>query len=301
MRIGGIVLFAVLFFCLSRIEAYAEEVYLKNGDRVSGKVVEENEDIVVIETEAMGKITVRKSFIENIGEAIQTAETPADQTPEIAWERNVSFGYNRSRGNTDSSEMTAGFFINRNRVHVNELTLQGNIYYSSSDKKMDAQKWDGSIRYAYSFGSDKKWYNFYKLAADHDRFANVDYRLLPTSGIGYWFFDTDSVKAMVEMAGGYEYTDYRDSTDESEETVLASRVFLEKTLLGNSRIKEDFFYYPAVEDFNDYRFHSETVLTNPLSDTLSLNVSLIDDYDSGPQGNTKKNDTRLITSLTYSF
>ena len=170
-----------------------------------------------------------------------------------------------------------------------------------SAKKMNAQKWNGSGRYAFNLGSQNKWYNFYKLTADHDRFANIDYRLLPTTGLGYWFHDTDSMKLMAEAALGYEYTDFRDATDESEEMLFVSRGFMEKVLLGDSKIRQDVFFYPAVDDFSDYRLHSETVFTNPLSDRLSLSVSFIDDYDSEPSGDIKKNDIRLTTSLTYSF
>ncbi|MBU1148368.1 MAG: DUF481 domain-containing protein [Candidatus Omnitrophica bacterium] len=220
---------------------------------------------------------------------------------EVVWDRKVSLGYNRSSGNTDSSELNTSLFINRNRMHVDEMTLKGNVYYASSDKKMDAQKWDGSGRYAFSFGREKKWYNFYKMAVDHDRFANIDYRLLPSTGLGYWFHDTDSLKLMMEAAGGYEHTEYRDATDESKETVFISRGFLEKTIFENAKLTQDVFYYPVIDDFSDYRVHSETVLTNPVSDKLSLNVSFIDDYDSKPSGDTKKNDVRIITSLTYSF
>lgn len=281
-----------LLFCADR-EARAEEVYLKNGDRITGTIIEDTEDFIVISTEAMGEVRVSKDFIK--GEAL--AEGP----PEIIWDRKISVGYNKSSGNTDSSQLISSFFIKRNRVHIDEITLEGDIYYSSSDKKMDAQKWNGSGRYAFSLGSQKKWYNFYKIGADHDRFANIDYRLLPSLGLGYWFFDTDSVKAMAEAAIGYEHTDYRDSTDDDDETVLVPRAFLEKVIFGDARIRQDVFFYPAVDDFSDYRLHSETVFSNPLNDELSLDVSLIEDYNSEPPTDTKKNDLRLLTSLTYSF
>ncbi|MDP8229868.1 MAG: DUF481 domain-containing protein [Candidatus Gorgyraea atricola] len=234
-----------------------------------------------------------------------TEEAPGvlaeEAAPEATWKRNVSVGYNKSSGNTDSSELNASLFVSRNRVHVDEITLKGDIYYSSSDKKMDAQKWNGSGRYAFSFGQKKKWYHFYKLEADHDRFANIDYRLLPNTGLGYWFHDTDSMKLMMEAAGGYEHTEYRDATEETKETVFISRGFLEKTLFENAKISQDVFFYPVIDDFSDYRLHSETVFTNPVSDKLALNVSVIDDYDSKPAGDTKKNDLRVLTSLTYSF
>ena len=281
-----------LLFCAGR-EVCAEEVYLKNGDRITGTIIEDAEDFIVIGTEGMGEVRVSKDFIRG--------ETLVEESREIIWDRKISVGYNKSSGNTDSGQLISSFLINRNRMHIDEITLEGDVYYSSSDKKMDTQKWNGSGRHAFSLGSQKKWYSFYKIGADHDRFANIDYRVLPSLGLGYWFFDTDSVKAMAEAAIGYEHTDYRDSTDSDNETVLVPRAFLEKVIFGDARIRQDVFFYPAVDDFSDYRLHSETVFSNPLNGELSLDVSMIEDYNSEPLTNVKKNDLRLLTSLTYSF
>lgn len=45
-----------------------EAVTLKNGDRVSGKIVEETEEAVTIETEYAGKVTIARKHIAAIGE-----------------------------------------------------------------------------------------------------------------------------------------------------------------------------------------------------------------------------------------
>ena len=69
---------------------------------------------------------------------------------------------------------------------------------------MDTQNWYGMLRYAFSFW-ERRWYNFYRLEADHDRFANIDYRIVPSCGIGYWFSDKEDYKAMAELAAQYGY------------------------------------------------------------------------------------------------
>jgi len=294
-----IIFLIVLFLCLAQA-AGAEEFNLKNGDKITGIIVEETEDFIVINTAAMGPVKLNKGFIKKQEEEKKTAALD-EEAPEIEWDRKVSLGYNRSSGNTNSSELNSSFLLNKKRPDVDEVTLEGDIYYSSSDKKMDAQKWKGSGRYASSFGIQKKWYNFYKMAVDHDRFSNIDYRLLPSAGAGHWFYDTDPLKLLAETALGYEYTDYRDATDESKEIVLIPRLFFEKIIFGDSKIMEDLIFYPKVDDLSDYRLHSKTILKNPLRDNLSLDLSFIEDYDSKPTEDTKKNDFRIITSLTYSF
>lgn len=297
-------LITILFFMFSfNLISYADEIYLENGDKITGEIVEFSEETISIESKAIGTVSIKREFIERIEGLVEegSLELVDEAEEDMMWDRKVSLGYNKTSGNTDASQFSLDLFVNRNEKHVNEFTLKGSVYYSSSNRNMDAQKWYGSGRYAFSFGADKKWYDFYRLEADHDRFANIDYRLLPSSGAGYWFFDADDIKVMAEMAIGYEYTDYRDATDDSDEVVFVPRGFFEKALFGKLRVSQDIIFYPTLDDPGDYRLHSETVFTNPVTEKLSLNLSLIEDYDSEPASGTKKNDVRLISFLAYSF
>ena len=51
---------------------------------------------------------------------------------EVIWKREVSAGYNYASGNTRTNQLNASFIINKNRYHIDEITLKGNLYYSSS-------------------------------------------------------------------------------------------------------------------------------------------------------------------------
>ncbi|NQV04556.1 MAG: DUF481 domain-containing protein, partial [Candidatus Omnitrophica bacterium] len=205
-------------------------------------------------------------------------------------------------GNTENDQLSASFFLRRNRMHIDEITLKVDAFYSTSNKETDAQKLYGLTRYAFSFGEDEKWYNFYKVEANHDRLANIDYRLIPGVGAGYWLFDLPETKMMAEIAIGLEHVDYRDETENSNEAVLIPRAFLEKGLFVNSKLTQDITLYPFLKDAGKFRLHSETTFTNPITDKLSLNFSLINDYDSDPPADdTKSHDLRLISSLAYGF
>lgn len=306
-NIGYTALIAFISFicvmCVLTNDLYADEFYLKNKDRISGEIIEENDDSISVKTEAMGTISLKREFIERIVSAEAEKASPEQVVAEgeVAWYGSVSAGYNAARGNTETDQLSVSLFLNRNRHHVDEITLKGDIYYSAVNKDTDAQKLYGSARYAYSFGETKKWYNFYMLEADHDRFANIDYRLVPSGGVGYWLFDLPDTKLMVESAIGLEHTNFRDDTDERSELVLIPRAFFEQKLFRNSRISQDIKAYPSLTDFGEYRIRSETTLVNPLSDKISINFSLIDEYNSDPPEDTDENDLRFISSLMYSF
>jgi len=164
---------------------YADEVILKNQDRISGAIIEESDEKIVVETEAMGRVDIKREFVETI-KTEETKIAAEEEEPKL-WQKDVSLGYNKSSGNTQNSQLSLNLFLNR-KTEDDEFTVKGDSYHSSSNKKMDAQKWNGMVRYAYSFW-ERKWYNFYKIEGDHDRFANIDYRLIPSTGVGYWFSD----------------------------------------------------------------------------------------------------------------
>lgn len=284
-----------LFF-IWQIYAYSEEIHLKNGDRLSGEIIEQNDENISLKTDAIGTILIKRDFIDYIGSVKKEIFA---QTEERLWQREVSLGYNQSSGNTQNNQFSLKFSAHRKTEH-DEFTIKADTFYSSSNEKMDAQKWYGMARYAFSFLRNK-WYNFYKIEADHDRFADINYRVIPVGGVGYWLFDNPDLKAMAEVGLGLEYTNFRSTAKNSSKIILAPRVFLEKKFFNRLKISQDIIMYPYLGEIGEYRLRSETSLVNPINDKLSLRLSLIVDYNSVPSKGTKKSDTRLISGVTYAF
>ena len=289
-----------IFYFISLQNLSADEVHLKNGDRISGKVIKEDEKVIEIETETMGLISIRKVFVARTVTDEEIGVVKTKQKKDKLWQSEIAVGYSKASGNTQNNQFSLRSKANRKTDH-DEFTLRGDVHYSSTKKKMDSQKWYGMGRYAFSFGGNIKWYNFYKLELDHDRFANIDYRIIPSIGIGYWFSDEPDWKAMTEVGLGLEHTESRDDTKDSDEVVLIPRAFFEKKLFGDSLVSQDLTLYPSLSDIGELRLHSESKLTNPINDKLSLSLSLIDDYNANPPQGTKKNDIQIISALTYSF
>lgn len=294
MRIKTSLIFSLLF--IWQIHAYSEEIHLKNGDRLSGEIIEQNDANIFLKTDAIGTILIKRNHIDYIGSAEKEILA---QTDEMLWQREASLGYNQSSGNTQNNQFSLTFSANR-KTDYDEFIIKADTFYSSSNEKMDAQKWYGMARYAFSFLRNK-WYNFYKIEADHDRFADINYRVIPVRGVGYWLFDNPDLKAMAEVGLGLEYTNFRSTAKNSSEIILAPRVFLEKKFFDSLKVSQDIIMYPYLGEIGEYRLRSETSLVNPINDKLSLKLSLIVDYNSAPSGNTKNSDMRLISGLTYAF
>lgn len=301
----GIKLFIILLLFLNfyRISIAGEnkvKVFLKNGDILNGVVIWEDSNILEIQNENLGSLTLRKDNIKNVS-VIRDKPLFADKKEESnpVWTKEISLGYDKSSGNTQNSNLAVSLFVNK-KTTQDEITIKGDTFYSSADNKMDAQKWYGMLRYGKSFW-DRKWYRFYKLESDHDRFADINYRIVPSLGFGYWFADLKEFKAMLEAGLGFEHTDFRDNTPNNNRAVLVPGAFLKRRLLSFLVFSQELYFYKPLDRGKDYRLRSETAFINPINEKLAFKFSLIDNFDSYPPKDIKKNDFQMITSLSYSF
>jgi len=209
----------------------------------------------------------------------------------LIWERRLSAGYELSDGNTDAERIFGDFLINRNRLRIDEWTLEGSAAQEYSNDKKNTQRADGSIRYAYTFW--EKFYNFY-------RFEGIKARLLPSTGVGYWFSDTETLKLLAETGAGWQFEFFEDEKEDLE-PVLHARGFFTKKITENLELGTDFYYFPVLEDFGDYRFEGEGFLRASVAEHVALKIKLEDQYRSKPRQGAKRNDLRLISGLELNF
>ena len=118
---------AIIVFQFIFLQNYllADEIYLKNEDKISGKVIEENKEVIVIETEAMGAISVKKEHVERVSiegkKEVVKAEEKKEKTK--LWEKKISLGCNEARGNSENSRVSIGFCAKR-KTKDNEFTIE---------------------------------------------------------------------------------------------------------------------------------------------------------------------------------
>ncbi len=64
---------------------------------------------------------------------------------------------------------------------------------------------------------------------------------------------------------------------------------------------EKFEFFPRVEDLDQYRFRFETNFRYWLRSNLSLNLTVLDVYDTQPAPNVTRNDLQLRSSVGVKF
>ena len=242
MRLKCIVGVIVIVGCtlLAGSPVQAAIVRLSNGDQLTGRIVAEQPNEVQLEHEVLGLLSIKKALVVELIRDEPMAASPRATVPpapamvnggpgEPEWVRQIALGYNVSGGNTKDEDLTGKLAMNRKTRH-SEWTVQTEGAYAASQGTMITQRYDGSLRYAFSFGPNLAWYNFYKVQGSHDRFANVDGRLVVSSGIGYWFADREDWKAMAEVGVGWERTNLRRVTPNRGDPVLVPRAYARKTV-----------------------------------------------------------------------
>ena len=299
-------LLVVGFTCLP--QACADEVTLKNGDRFSGRIVSEDERTLILEHEAAGRLTLQRAFIARITRSKIPSPPQGPEKPiqvaerkEWEWEREFAFGVALSRGNTDEGELSGRLLVNAKSDH-DEWTGKFEGYLAESQGSTNAQRYAGSGRYAFSFGRGLAWYNFYKLELNHDRFANIDWRVIPSAGVGVWFSDEAPLVAMVELGAGWERTQFKDATASTSEPVLIPRGWMELTFPNGAQLSQELTLWSELGgEIGAFRLKAETLFTNPVTERWAIKLRFVDEFDSDPAGSSKKNDLRLTTELAWSF
>lgn len=294
--------------------ASAEEIFLTNGDRISGEVVEATDLQVTVRTEAMGVVTLDRAFIQEAPSAPAEHEVPEPPPPpaepapsaetpfvkiEKPWTGSVSGGVNAREGNTSNRSASGRFDVSRKKG-ADELFLRGDVYSAASKKKMTALKMLGSVRYDRYFEPDNRgWYGLGRFEADQDRFADINQRLVPAAGPGYAFFNSEDFKIKIETAVGFAQTNFSDITANRFEALLIPRFLFESRIYGRSRFIQEVNVYASLDASDGYRVRSESAVEAPFLDRLKVRLSVIDEFDSHPSAGAKNNDIRVLSSVAY--
>jgi putative salt-induced outer membrane protein YdiY len=223
-----------------------------------------------------------------------------ESTEAPKWAGNMFVGYNMQSGNTKKAAGNISAAAAR-KVENGELSLKGNISYSESNNTMDGQKWDALARYALDFGRDNNWYNFYQVYVDHDYFADVDYRITPSAGLGYHIVKSEDFIWDADGGIGYRITKHRTSNSTDNSATALVHTFLKKSVFEKAALSEDLTVYPGLAKDAGVLIRSETGFTNPLSEKFDLQLKYIVDHNTEPGVGKKKTDTQFIAGLNYKF
>lgn len=248
-----------------------------------------------------------------IGEAIETGTTSVDEPPlqeEVTrwyhypvrwargWKSHAEFGLDGSDGNADTLAIQTGLEMKR---QTDAYTLSLDVDYRQASNSGATTEDNGRFNIDYDrLLGDSAWSAFGKFGMEWDKFKAFDLRVNVNGGLGYYFIRDDTTTLVSRFGAGASQEIGSPIDDWIAEAVFGMEA--ERQLTRRQKIKAKVDYFPAWEDFSDYRLVTDLSWEILLdgSENLSLKLAATDRYDSTPQG-AKANDLYYSLLLLYKF
>lgn len=332
-KCGGALLGVALGLCLEQNSAATPVVaQLRNGDRITGELLAQETNHIVIATGWAGTMTIPLSAIGGLqtttGDKLIPAASPAAVLPPVApaqtaaakpgpsatsvrpaaakpkIQTNLQVGSNLNFGAKDSEllygriKVTYAQPYERNPKKFFRSLCDVSADYGETENVRSANRVNGSLKTDFDSGENAYFYNVFSGGFDEIRKIDLQYGAGP--GLGYHVLRRPLVE--LDLESGLDYQAQNRSTGEDTSNVYA-RLGDNLTWKLGSRLSlsKKFEYFFNVEDATKYRFRIDSTLSYRLVENLSLNLSLLDSFDTDPAPKVDKNELQVRSSIGITF
>ena len=309
---NGLALYVILLFALG-LRAFAAEpvtFFLKNGDRVTGTIVSEETNRVVIATPWAKEVVIpavqisRREISKSAPPAVPGAGATAGMTPPSPPKKPSHFWTGEANIGTDLgfSQIQRQLYTGRAKVLFAYERLKNlfeyDVAYGRSDGILSANRMDGSSKTEFDLGH--RYYVYHIGGAGYDEIRKIAVRYELGPGTGYHLIQRTNFMLNTEV--GANYQEQRFSNDDATHLFYYRLAEMANwPLSAKLTMDEKLEFFPRVEDVEEYRFRFESNVRLWLRANLSLNLTVIDLYDTQPAPNVTRNDLQVRSSLGVKF
>jgi putative salt-induced outer membrane protein YdiY len=316
--------------------AFGDEVRLRNGDRLTGKVAEASGGKLKVTGTKAGDVTVDLKDVETFttdgpvelrlkdgtilrqrvrasdsagtvtaedGGAVELARVKSISTRGAHWTGAVVAGGLITRGNTNTDSLNLSIEATRRGADDRISASAGYIFSRQADpdgpgKNTTADNWFAAGKYDYFFS--EKFYGFASLRAEHDTIAGLDLRLTPSVGVGYQWLERPDMNFNTEAGLAWVYEDY--AVGDSEEHVAARLAYhFDKKFNDQVSFVHNLEYLPSLEDVSDYNLNADAGVRASLTKAMFAQFKVEWRYDATPAPGAHDNDLRYILGVGWTF
>ena len=335
----GVILTLALLAAATAV-ASADEVTLKNGDRISGEVVAMENNKLVIKTSYAGEIFITWSQVEKISidkpvEVVLSDNASLKGVIQTTEDGHSAIVLDKTQERVDL-KLAEVNKINAEPAESSELNLniRANIGIQVESGNTDKQKYhfDGraiarkgrhrlsfGFEYDHEYNDNRKtknkllasskmdyffqypWYIYGKGAYEFDEFKDLNLKLDLGPGLGYQIFESELINLSLEAGPSYVRQDFK---NERTRDYIAARSAME----FDKYFFEKFFqFFLLAEGFSnpeesDDRFaRLRTGLRFPLEWGLNLTTQYNLDWDSNPPEGIDDTDQKFIFLVGYEY
>ncbi len=333
---GAVLLLGVGLFIAGLSPGWADEVRLRNGDRLTGTIVTMEEGILTLNTAYGGDLKLEWSGVESLsadqplsiqlndqvddadwtdwlytryvtasvmrigGEAVVTLEEvrAINPPPPIRYQGTLNVGGNRTQGNTSTQAVNASTRWSV-RTDRHRVLAEGKFNHGEVGRQVTVRNSLASAKYDYFF-SRKMFANAEGLL-EKDTFQNLTLRTTAGAGLGYQLIDT--ARASISTVTGLAYVT-EDYTNAPFTRTPAARW---SARIDLAVIPDRVKFFHKHEGFYDFgeraalRVFADQGLRITLLGNLFLNLEYDVRYNGAPAPGRRRTDETLIFGIGYEF
>lgn len=316
--------------------ADADQIILKNGDRLTGTVVRVEKGVLTLKTDYAEKLEINADAVQSIsteqpvevrlqgGELLrgplqsdaeglkvmsgdergaativwpQVESINVPPPPPWTWTGNIFLGAFKQSGNTDRINASFGGETTR-RSAKDRFNLSLLYNYAEEDGALTTRDTYGAIKYDYFF--TQKFYGYLAVEMLKDKFKDLNLRTIVGPGVGYQIWD-DDIKALALEAGIAYFSEDRIEADDDHWFTARLGARFRYKLSEKVTFTDNLALYPSLEAGGEFSSRNEATLITTLAGAWSLRLANVWEHDSDPAEGIKKNDTKSSVNLQYSF
>ncbi len=214
------------------------------------------------------------------------------------WVGKINTELNYERGNSEKDEYEGDFDMTFRRIS-HRLKFNGDYDREKSNDVLTDDDWRLGARYDY-FVNDKLFYGT-TLGLEHDRFADLQTRVIVGPLVGYEFYE--SKKLNLDIAGGPMYTKENFYDADNDDYVAFGWQFNFDRYLIPDRVQ--FYHRHAglldVSETDNFVWDSWTGFRFPIYAGIVASTEVQIEYDGGAQKDVDDTDTTYNIKLGYEW
>jgi len=316
--------------------AGADEVTLKNGDKISGKLVGVKGGKLTFETPHSGVLNIdwaqvaglktdaKATIVLTTQETLEGVITPGENgmlkvqsegaaqpvvvdpakvktlnKPPAQWHGMVDVAGRSTDGNTHNKGLVAqaeGIYEDDNQ----KALLRGIFRYASDSGGVSDQYGYGIAKYQHDLFADLYAYASFEIF--HDMFKDVRVRDVLSAGAGYLIAKDWLIFHDLSAEAGIAYV-RNNFYEEDDESHMGARIaaHVRISLFFGLELIEDVTVYPNFEHNSDWQTHNEASISTELGKGWSFRIGVISDVDNKVQPGISRRDDVYYAGISYKF
>jgi putative salt-induced outer membrane protein len=220
--------------------------------------------------------------------------------PGAGWAGDFSFAFALTRGNSDTTSVSASFHADRWLDQDLQWLNSATFLTGDTDGDKTAESMGLGTRLQWSHTPDL--FSYYELPVMRDTFKDYRYRFQPGAGIGYKMLKEKDMT--LDLTGGLAWvlTEYESTGDTDDYLgVKLGNLFAWK-FSPTAELKQSLGVTFDGGDFGRYFARFEAGVAASLTKEWAVTVTFIDTYDSDPvDPSVQKNDIQMLAGISKKF